>query len=46
MRICKAMGYNIKVKRELKYRFIEMKNDKDLKPIKLNIPGDPSSAFL
>ena len=21
-----------------------MKNDKDLKPIKLNIPGDPSSA--
>ena len=21
-----------------------MKNDKDLKPIKLNVPGDPSSA--
>jgi len=40
----KAMGYNIKVKENLKYRFIEMKNDKDLKPIKLNIPGDPSSA--
>jgi len=40
----KAMGYNIKVKENSKYRFIEMKNDKDLKPIKLNIPGDPSSA--
>ena len=40
----KAMGYNIKVKQNSKYRFIEMKNNKDLKPIKLNIPGDPSSA--
>ena len=40
----KAMGYNIKVKENSKYRFIEMKNDKDLNPIKLNIPGDPSSA--
>jgi 3-phosphoshikimate 1-carboxyvinyltransferase len=40
----KAMGYNIKVKENSKYRFIEMKNDQDLKPIKLNIPGDPSSA--
>ena len=40
----KAMGYNIKVKENSKYRFIEMKNDKDLIPIKLNIPGDPSSA--
>jgi len=40
----KAMGYNIKVKENLKYRFIEMKNDKDLRPIKLNVPGDPSSA--
>jgi len=40
----KAMGYNIKVKENSKYRFIEMKNDKDLKPIKLNVPGDPSSA--
>ena len=40
----KAMGYNIKVKENSKYRFIEMKNNKDLKPIKLNIPGDPSSA--
>ena len=40
----KAMGYSIKVKENSKYRFIEMKNDKVLKPIKLNIPGDPSSA--
>ena len=40
----KAMGYNIKVKENSKYRFIEMRNDQDLKPIKLNIPGDPSSA--
>ena len=40
----KAMGYKIKVKENKKYRFIEMKNDKDLKPIKLNVPGDPSSA--
>jgi 3-phosphoshikimate 1-carboxyvinyltransferase len=40
----KAMGYNIKVKENSKYRFIEMQNDQDLKPIKLNIPGDPSSA--
>jgi len=40
----KAMGYKIKVKENRKYRFIEMKNDKDLKPIKLNVPGDPSSA--
>ena len=40
----KAMGYNIKVKENSKFRFIEMKNDKDLNPIKLNIPGDPSSA--
>jgi len=40
----KAMGYNIKVKENSKYRFIEMKNDKDLQPIKLNIPGDPSSS--
>ena len=40
----KAMSYNIKVKENSKYRFIEMKNDKDLKPIKLNVPGDPSSA--
>ena len=40
----KAMGYNIKVKENSKYRFIEMKNNIDLRPIKLKIPGDPSSA--
>ena len=27
----KSMGYNIKVKENKKYRFIEMKNDKELK---------------
>ena len=43
-RMLKAMGYNIKVKEDKKYRFIEMKNDKELKPIKINVPGDPSSA--
>ena len=40
----KAMGYNIKVKENKKYRFIEMKNDKDLSPINYSVPGDPSSA--
>ena len=40
----KAMGYNIKVKENKKYRFIEMKNDKDLNSINYNVPGDPSSA--
>jgi len=40
----KAMGYNLKVKENSRFRFIEMKNNKDLNPIKLNIPGDPSSA--
>ena len=40
----KAMGYNIKVKENKKYRFIEMKNDKDLNPINYDVPGDPSSA--
>ncbi len=40
----KSMGYNIKVKENSVYRFIEMKNDKDLKTINYNVPGDPSSA--
>ena len=40
----KSMGYNIKVKENLLYRFIEMKNNKDLKTINYNVPGDPSSA--
>ena len=40
----KSMGYNIKVKETNKYRFIEMKNNKELKSITYNVPGDPSSA--
>ena len=40
----KSMGYNIKVKESSKYRFIEMKNNKELKTINYNVPGDPSSA--
>ena len=40
----KSMGYNIKVRENSKKRFIEMKNNKELKTIKYNIPGDPSSA--
>ena len=40
----KSMGYNIKVKENSVYRFIEMKNDKNLKTINYNVPGDPSSA--
>ena len=40
----KSMGYNIKVKENSKYRFIEMKNNKELKVINYNVPGDPSSA--
>ena len=40
----KSMGYNIKVKEDSIYRFIEMKNDKDLNTINYNVPGDPSSA--
>ena len=40
----KSMGYNIKVKETNKYRLIEMKNNKELKSIKYDVPGDPSSA--
>ena len=40
----KSMGYNINFRENSKHRFIEMKNDKDLKSIKYNVPGDPSSA--
>ena len=39
-----SMGYNIKVKENFKYRYIEMKNNKKLKTINYKIPGDPSSA--
>ena len=40
----KSMGYNIKVKHDKKFRYIELKNDRELKPIKYKVPGDPSSA--
>ena len=40
----KSMGYNIKVKHDENYRYIELKNDRLLKPIKYQVPGDPSSA--
>ena len=40
----KSMGYNIKVKENTKKRFIEMKNNKELRTINYNVPGDPSSA--
>ena len=40
----KSMGYNIKVKENSKYRFIEMINNKQLKTINYTVPGDPSSA--
>ena len=40
----KAMGYNIKVKEDNKYRYIKMINDKDLNSLNYNVPGDPSSA--
>ena len=40
----KSMGYNIKVKENSVYRFIELKNNKELKTINYNVPGDPSSA--
>ena len=40
----KSMGYNIKVRENSKYRFIEMKNNRELKAINYIVPGDPSSA--
>tara|TARA_Y200000002_G_C22645607_1_gene648995 strand:+ start:228 stop:1526 length:1299 start_codon:yes stop_codon:yes gene_type:complete len=40
----KAMGYNIKVREDEKYRFIKMRNNKDLNCINYSVPGDPSSA--
>ena len=40
----KSMGYNIKVKENKSHRFIEMRNNKELKNINYNVPGDPSSA--
>ncbi len=43
-KMLKAMNYNIIVKEDSKFRYIEMKNDRDLKPINYKVPGDPSSA--
>ena len=40
----KSMGYNIKVRENTKYRFIEMRNNKEIKTINYDVPGDPSSA--
>ena len=42
--LLKSMGYNIEVKENYAHRFINMKNNKDLKTINYNVPGDPSSA--
>ena len=39
-----SMGYNIKVRENITHRFIEMKNDRELKTINYVVPGDPSSA--
>ena len=40
----KAMNYNINVREDLKYRYIKLTNSRDLRPLKYQIPGDPSSA--
>ncbi len=40
----KAMNYNINVREDLKYRYIKLRNNRDLRPLKYKIPGDPSSA--
>ena len=40
----KSMGYNIRVEENTTHRFIEMKNNKELRNINYTIPGDPSSA--
>tara|TARA_A100001011_G_scaffold389732_1_gene471806 strand:+ start:1321 stop:2619 length:1299 start_codon:yes stop_codon:yes gene_type:complete len=40
----KSMGYNIKVRENSTYRFIEMKNNRELEEINYIVPGDPSSA--
>ncbi len=40
----KSMCYNIKVKENNSHRFIEMANNRELKNIDYNVPGDPSSA--
>lgn len=40
----KAMNYNIKVKEDKSYRYIEMRSNKNLTPLNYTVPGDPSSA--
>ena len=40
----KSMGYNIKVRQNTIHRFIELKNNRELKTINYRVPGDPSSA--
>ena len=40
----KAMNYNIKVKEDKSYRYIEMRSNKHLTPLNYTVPGDPSSA--
>ncbi len=40
----KSMCYNIKIKENSTHRFIEMKNNRELKSINYDVPGDPSSA--
>ena len=43
-RMLKTMNYNITFKTEKQHRFITMLNDRDLKPLKYKVAGDPSSA--
>lgn len=40
----KSMGYNIKVRQNTIHRFIELRNNRELKTINYRVPGDPSSA--
>ena len=40
----KTMGYNINFKVKGKFRYIEMKSNKELKPLNYIVAGDPSSA--
>ena len=40
----KTMGYNIKVRENISHRYIVMRNNKKIKSINYNVPGDPSSA--
>jgi 3-phosphoshikimate 1-carboxyvinyltransferase len=42
----KAMGYNIKVKEDNKYRYIKMINDKDLNSLNIMCPGSLFGCFF